>query len=77
VDLQTAINIGAGVLLAIVGWFARVLWEAVKELRIDLAHLREEIPKEYVSKSDFREGMREIKELLIQIDNKLDRKQDK
>lgn len=76
-DVQTVINVGAGTLLALIGWFARVIWDAVKELRTDLARLREEIPKDYVSKSDFRDSWREVMELLREINNKLDRKQDK
>ena len=59
------------------GWFARELYGAVKELRVDLSRLREEIAKDYVSKDDFRDAIREVKELLVAIDHKLDRKQDK
>lgn len=76
-DFQTVINIGAGAALAVMGWFARELWGAVKDLRSDLSKLREEIAKDYVSKDDFKESIREVKELLIGIDHKLDRKQDK
>ena len=76
-DFQTVINIGAGSALAVVGWFARELYEAVKELRIDLSKLREELAKHYVTKDDFRDAIREVKELLIAIDLKLDRKADK
>lgn len=76
-DFQTVINLGAGTALAVMGWFARELWGAVKELRSDLARLREEIAKDYVSKDDFKEAVREMKELLMSIDHKLDRKQDK
>jgi hypothetical protein len=77
VDFQSVINLGAGAALTAIGWFARQLWEANKEIRADLAKLREELPKFYVSKDDFRDAIREVKELLIGIDNKLDRKQDK
>lgn len=76
-DFQTVINLGAGTALTVMGWFARELWGAVKELRKDLSRLREEIAKEYVSKDDFKEAVREMKELLLSIDHKLDRKQDK
>jgi hypothetical protein len=76
-DFQTVINLGAGAALGVMGWFARELWGAVKELRSDLARLREEIAKDYVSKDDFKEAVREMKELLMSIDHKLDRKVDK
>ena len=67
--------IGGG--FAILGWFARELWGAVKELRADLAALREDLPKEYVAKDDYREDIKEIKLLLAKIFEKLDAKVDK
>jgi hypothetical protein len=67
--------IGGG--FAILGWFARELWGAVKELKADLATLREDLPKEYVAKDDYREDIREIKLLLAKIFEKLDAKVDK
>ena len=76
-DLQTVINVGGGVALSVMGWFARELWGAVKSLRDDLSRLREELAKDYVSKDDFKEAVREMKELLLGIDRKLDRKADK
>lgn len=83
-ELQTIFNIigliGSGTL----GWFAKELWNAVKELKNDLALLREEIPKEYVRKDmlkelkeDFTSSTTEIKHMLIRIDTKLDHKVDK
>lgn len=76
-DYQTLINVGAGTALTVMGWLARELWGAVKELRVDLSKLREEIAKDYVPKVDFRDAVREMKELLERIDSKLDKKQDK
>lgn len=76
-DYQTVINLGAGSALAAVGWFARQLWAAVQELRNDLAKLREELPKTYITKDDFKDEAREIKELLKGIATKLDTKADK
>jgi hypothetical protein len=76
-DFQTLINVGAGASLAVMGWFARELWGAVKELRTDLSKLREELAREYISKADFRDAVREIRDVLERIENKLDRKVDK
>jgi hypothetical protein len=76
-DIQTIINLGAGTALAVAGWFARQMWGAVNELRNDLSKLREELPKTYITKDDFKDGIHELKALLIAIDTKLDRKQDK
>lgn len=76
-EYQTLINVGAGASLAVMGWFARELWGAVKELRTDLSKLREELARNYVSKDDFKDAMREIRDVLERIENKLDRKMDK
>tara|TARA_R110002126_G_scaffold24974_1_gene85955 strand:- start:415 stop:648 length:234 start_codon:yes stop_codon:yes gene_type:complete len=77
VENQQLINALIGGGFAIIGWFARELWGAVKELRADLAALREDLPKEYVAKDDYREDIREIKALLERIFEKLDAKVDK
>ena len=66
-----------GIGMTVVGWFARELWAAVKELRADLAALREDLPKEYVAKDDYREDIKEIKLLLAKIFEKLENKADK
>jgi len=76
-DSQELINIGLGAILTVMGWFARELWTAVKDLKEDLNVLRIDVHKHYVSREDFRADIREIKELLSKIFDKLDDKQDK
>ncbi len=61
----------------VLGWFARELWAAVKELKADLAKLREDLPREYVAKDDYREDIRDIKAMLAKIFEKLEAKADK
>jgi len=73
-DLINAL-IGGG--FAILGWFARELWSAVKELKADLAKLREDLPKEYVARDDYREDIRDIKAMLAKIFEKLEQKADR
>ena len=76
-EYQSLINTGAGIAFTVTGWFAREMWTAVKELKSDLAKLREELPKTYVTRDDSREDIREIKEMLNKIFDKLDSKVDK
>ena len=61
----------------VLGWFLREMWSAVKELKADLAKLREELPKEYVASDDYRQDVRELKEMLSKLFDKLDHKADK
>ena len=76
-DTQQVLNIGLSVAMAGIGWFAREMWSAVKELRADLSKLREDLPKTYVGRDDYRQDMNEIKTMLGKIFDKLDLKQDK
>ena len=63
--------------MTVIGWFARELWAAVKELKTDLAKLREEVIREFVPRVDYREDMRDVKAMLEKIFDRLDAKMDK
>jgi uncharacterized coiled-coil DUF342 family protein len=76
-EVQHIINLALGLGFSVSGWFARELWSAVKELKADLSKLREDLPKTYVVKDDYRDDMNEIKAMLGKIFDKLDAKQDK
>ena len=76
-DHQTIINLGLGAILATMGWFARVLWEAVEKLQKDLHELEVHLPTHYIRRDEFNEGLRDIKDTLNKILDKLDNKADK
>ena len=65
-DWQIIINIGAGTLLAVGGWFARQLWDSIKELKNDVATIRLHVSENYVKKS-------EIETLKTEMDKRFDR----
>jgi chromosome segregation ATPase len=83
-EFQTVIN---GLLTggsAIGGWLAKELWSATKaqsaeihDLRRELADLKEEIARNRVHREDFKEAIREVKEMLNKIIDKLEQKADK
>jgi len=75
--IQDLFNAAMAIGFGIIGWWAKTVWNAVQELKSDLAKLREEIPKEYIPKNEFHEGIKELKSLLIAINTKLDTKADK
>lgn len=76
-EYQFIINIVAGLVFSVMGWFAREMWSAVKELQSSLSKLREEIAKDYTPKDDFKSFATEIREMFREISNKLDHKADK
>lgn len=83
-DWQNLINLGGAGALGVMGWFARQLWDSVKELRDDIAGLRLHVSENYVKKSEvdsFRADMDKrfdrIELLLDKLYEKLDSKVDK
>ena len=74
---QQTLNLVMGTALTVLGWFARELWSAVKELKNDLSHLREQLPKTYVSRDDYKSDIRDIKNIVQRIFDKLEEKADK
>ena len=51
-DWQIILNIGAGMTIAVGGWFARQLWDSVKELKNDIASILLHMSEHYVKKSE-------------------------
>jgi hypothetical protein len=83
-DWQIIINIAAGGLLTIGGWFARQLWDSVKELRKEMSDMRLHVSDQYVKKSEvegFRADMDKrfdrIEMLLDKLYERIDGKADK
>jgi uncharacterized coiled-coil DUF342 family protein len=60
-DWQTVINIGLGAILAALGWFAREIWDAVKELRRDIHRIEKDLPEVYARRDEFREAIKEVR----------------
>jgi hypothetical protein len=54
-DWQTVINLGLGTVVAAMGWFARELWDSLKELRKDTHEIEKELRELYVRRDDLRE----------------------
>jgi hypothetical protein len=74
---QDYINIIFGTAASVTGWLGRELWQAIKELRYDLAKLREELPTRYVPKDEFHNFSTAIFKKLDRIEDKIDKKLDK
>lgn len=87
-DWQTIINFALGTLIGLIGWFAREIWDAIKELRGDLKQLDQKMHYDFVRRDDFRDamqehkrdmqdGFKEVKDLIGALFKRLDNKQDK
>ncbi len=83
-DFQFIINLGGAAALGVMGWFARQLWDSVKELKNDVASIRLHMSENYVKKSEvdsFRQDMDKrfdrIEMLLDKLYERLDNKVEK
>ena len=64
---QNLLNIIIMAICSVFGWVMRMLWTASQELKADLAKLREELPKDYVSKNDYRQDIKELKDMIAKL----------
>jgi len=74
---QTVVNIGAGAVLMVAGWLFRELWTAVKALQADIRKIEIDLPTTYIRRDEFSDNMKEIKDMLAKIFDKLENKADK
>jgi cobalamin biosynthesis Co2+ chelatase CbiK len=74
---QSTINMVFGAILAVSGWFFRMLWEAVQALKNDLQKVQIDMPINYVRKDDLDKRMDHIEDMFKRIYDKLDGKADK
>ena len=65
-DWQQIINAGGATSLSVLGWFARQLWDSVKELKQEIHDLKLHVSDTYVKKS-------EIETLKADMDKRFDR----
>ena len=72
-DYQVLFNLAVTAAAFFGGWILSRIYSAIDRLDDDVRDL----PKIYVSKDDYREDLREIKELLGAIFKRLDNKADK
>lgn len=72
-DYQVLFNIAVGVAGAFGGWMLNSLTRAIERLDEDIRSL----PHDYVTKDDYRQDVRELKDMVRQLFDKLDGKADK
>jgi len=72
-DFQLVFNVGIALVGFIGGWMVNRVFVLLDRIDADM----KAIPMQYVAKDDYREDIREIKELLGAIFKRLDTKADK
>jgi uncharacterized coiled-coil DUF342 family protein len=68
-DWQLLINIALGVFIGFIGWFAREIWDSVKELRKDLHQIEKNLPEAYVRRDELREVRQELMARFDKLEN--------
>jgi len=76
-DAQTLINVGAGAVLATIGWLYRTLYDAIDRLKTDVKHIEICLPSHYSRKDDIQCRFDKIDLTLEKLFDKLDTKADK
>jgi hypothetical protein len=60
-DWQTVINLSLGTMMGLIGWFAREIWETIKDLRKEIKDLDRKMHNDFVRRDDFKDAMAEHK----------------
>lgn len=76
-EVQDFINVILGVVLSVLGWFARQLWDAVQKLKDDMTELEVKLPTHYVRKDELEVRFSKFETMLEKIYDRLETKADK
>ena len=74
---QDLVNIVIGVAGTAMGWMLKVVWDSIRVLQDEMKSLERVIHTKYVSKDDYKDDIRDVKEMLNAIFKRLEQKADK
>ncbi len=77
IDFQDLFNSAFSVVLILIGWGVRAIFEAITRLQNEQTKLERLVSTTYVRRDDYKEDMAEVKTLLGAIWKKIDNKEDK
>lgn len=61
-DSQAIFDWMVGVGGAIFGWTLKIIWEAIRDMRVELKDLDKQMHEDFVRRDDFKESVRELKD---------------
>ena len=76
-EWQNLFNIAASFVVFLLGWFVRLAYDAANAMKNDLMSLERELHSSFVRREDYKEDIREIKDLLLSIQERMNQKVDK
>ena len=76
-ELTVILNLAFSLILVLIGWFLRIMWDSIKRLQHDMAELERHASETYVRRDDYRDDMAEVKSMLRQIFEILNSKVDR
>lgn len=76
-DYQLLFNIAFSFIVFLIGWFVRIAYDAANAMKNDLMSLERELHSSFVRREDYKEDIREIKDLLLSIQDRMNNKADK
>lgn len=73
-QLFNVVIMGAG---ALGGWVLKVIWDALRDLKKEVANMSREVHSDFVRREEFSDAIRRIETMCERIFDKLDAKADK
>lgn len=74
---QDLLNIIIGVAGTAMGWMLKVVWDSIRLLQDEMKNLERVIHTKYVTKDDYKDDIRDVKDMLNAIFKRLEQKADK
>lgn len=74
---QTLINALFGIAATALGWIIKSIYDAMNTLKNDVKEIERELHTEYIRKDDYKDDIKELKEMLNAIFKRLESKADK
>ena len=71
-DTQSIFDWIVGLGGVVVGWALKMIWEAIRDVRMEIRDLDNQMHSDFVRRDDFKEAVREIKDDMKEGFNKVD-----